>query len=624
MSSDEEIINDEYDNSDTDDVNFNRKVSKINKGTRKRQKKSSAREIKKIQRYSDPLGDSFEWPNPNCKHPSNSLYLCTQVTFDDVILFRQKLFQSKNKIEQDKFLLLYIKSADVKRHRIDDNDSVRKRVQATCFYFPQSNPNKKLRVCRNIFQRIIKPIGYNRVTGISKRFFESHSLPRENRGGDRISSKNIQRRNAVRNYINQLRGRESHYGRNKSIRVYLPSELKSIRNLHKIFNSSCDESLKTSYAMFYNIFVNEFNIGFNSPRTDVCTTCENFKYQLKSSKTNVDSNTIKENLKIHKLRAKEFYKVIDKFKHESNTHVSVFDLQQVQILPKIPIQEAFYSRQLGFYNFAVCDETCNKNYIFTWTENQSERGSNEISSAVYHYLQNILSSETDFSTIKTIVFACDGCGGQNKNNIVLSMLQSWLFGAPKHIEKILIIYPVRGHSFLPCDRLFGRISRDIQKKDTILIPQEYHEISRAHAETLILPVDWRIHDWKLRYSTLYKPLSSIQKSKCILINKSYINRKKCITVSNYENYKFNQQITSQMLLKKKRLHTSSKPNMTQISRPINVLKLRDIENLLKKTFGDNYEDYMEYNFYRNLQTSATAEIDNEVNEECDCGELEEN
>lgn len=91
---------------------------------------------------------------------------------------------------------------------------------------------------------------------------------------------------------------------------------------------------------------------------------------------------------IHKLRAKYFFKLLET--DESHILVMSFDCQKNLPLPKIPDQSVYYSRQLYFYNFTVVIGSSHSNlnkdnvYAYTWTEEVSNKGSNEISSAVYH------------------------------------------------------------------------------------------------------------------------------------------------------------------------------------------------------------------------------------------------
>lgn len=80
----------------------------------------------------------------------------------------------------------------------------------------------------------------------------------------------------------------------------------------------------------------------------------------------------------------------------------------------------------------------------------------------------------------TIRLVADGCGSQNKNTIVLTMCLNWLVRSPHHIKRIELVYPITGHSFMPSDRVFGCIERDIKTKDTIVTLKEYHDSFAAH------------------------------------------------------------------------------------------------------------------------------------------------
>ena len=62
--------------------------------------------------------------------------------------------------------------------------------------------------------------------------------------------------------------------------------------------------------------------------------------------------------------------------------------------------------------------------------------------------------------------------------------------------KITYFFPVQEHSFLPADRVFGRIEQDIRKKNTILLPEEYCEILRKHGTAHEYGKDWQSYDYK--------------------------------------------------------------------------------------------------------------------------------
>lgn len=83
-------------------------------------------------------------------------------------------------------------------------------------------------------------------------------------------------------------------------------------------------------------------------------------------------------------------------------------------------------------------------FSYLWTENQYAKGSNQIASALYHRLTN-----TTMENVTTFKLFSDGCGGQNKNTIVLGMISRWLVNdAPRNVSNVELFFPVVGHSFL--------------------------------------------------------------------------------------------------------------------------------------------------------------------------------
>lgn len=135
-----------------------------------------------------------------------------------------------------------------------------------------------------------------------------------------------------------------------------------------------------------------------------------------------------------------------------------------------PIQDAFYSRQISLYNLWFVNMSAVHPVFFTWDETQSGRGATEVGSAL-QYLKF-----QDYTGIETVRLFCDGCGGQNKNSHIIHTMLFWLINhSPTEIKQIQITYPARGHSFLPADRVFGRIEKVIKKYPVITTKEEYKE-----------------------------------------------------------------------------------------------------------------------------------------------------
>lgn len=294
-----------------------------------------------------------------------------------------------------------------------------------------------------------------RLRNVTKAVFSGKAIE-EHRGGDRVSHKSREKKHSVRTFIGKLKGCESHYNREKSKRVYLGCQY-SISKLHKIYNSTCPENLKVKSSMFRRIFVTEFNIGFKSPASDVCSYCTLLSNQIKGATTPSEKSSKMTEKRVHRLRAKAFYKHLKKDVPESKT--LCFDLQQIQPLPKTQVQEAYYARQFGFYALCIVDTATNKPDFYTWTEEQAGKGSAEISSALLQHLEKL-----DLMNIKQLRLFSDGCIAQNKNNIVVRTLLHFLRNKPD--LEIVFITPVRGHSYLPADRIFGRVEKLLRKKPT--------------------------------------------------------------------------------------------------------------------------------------------------------------
>jgi len=179
---------------------------------------------------------------------------------------------------------------------------------------------------------------------------------------------------------------------------------------------------------------------------------------------------LKTELKLHKLKANAFY---SKLKEDKNDLLIVsFDCQKNQPLPRVPDQAAYYSRQLYKYNLTIiighskCKYTKDNVFIYHWDETEHAKGSNEIASAVYHCLSNLVIP----ASIKTIRLVDDGCGGQNKNSTMMGLISTWfLHLAPVHIEALEMIFPIVGHSFLPADRVFANMEKKQKRKMLLLV-----------------------------------------------------------------------------------------------------------------------------------------------------------
>lgn len=169
------------------------------------------------------------------------------------------------------------------------------------------------------------------------------------------------------------------------------------------------------------------------------------------------------------------------------------------------------SRQLYCYNLSVVTGVSTDVLdpstvsIYTWTENEGKKGSNEVASVVFNAL-----TSRDLSKYKSVRLVADGCAAQNKNINMLTMIATWFsWYPPPCIKKVELIFPVTGHSFMPVDRVFGQIERKLRKQKTIMNVSEYHDVFKEHGKMKVLGKDWNRYNWKEEAGEYIKATSQL-------------------------------------------------------------------------------------------------------------------
>lgn len=303
-------------------------------------------------------------------------------------------------------------------------------------YYIRNKSGKMIPVCQKSFTNALC-ITKDRIQGVMRRFYEKEEMAKERRGGDRKNRKFEEKRKAVQTFIESFKANESHYCRSKNIkRLYLPPEL-NIKKLWSMYNKD-HPRLEVKQNFFRNIFNCCYNIGFGTPRSDVCSTCLQLDENIKKEINPTIKNKLMVEKRVHRLRFKAFYEILQE--QRSDLLTMSFDCQKNLGLPKVPDQSAYYSRQYNFYNFTIvvgsskAKLTRENIFAYTWNETTHNKGSNEIISAVHHFLTNLVDIKEE---IKVLRIVADGCSGQNKNTGMVAMLGMWLTTeAPRHIKRI--------------------------------------------------------------------------------------------------------------------------------------------------------------------------------------------
>lgn len=569
-------------------------------------------------------------PRPTCNHKSSKAFQCSEVSMQDVRRFNQKFYAKADRLVQNNFILRHVtvETPKRKRSRSGNVDSQGKQV-TTKYYIPSLRDGhvSNVPVCKKMFIETLL-VSRDRVQNICKKFLETGTESVESRGGDRKSVLFTEKKTAVKNFIQSIPVLESHYCRGKNIqRQYLSSDL-SIKRLWNMYQNNCDPNLKVKYDYFRNIFDIDYNIGFGAPATDCCSTCISLKGEIKLCKDVEKKQCLKTHLNLHKMKATAFFDQVRN--SDEGELVFSFDCQKNQVIPKIPDQSSYYLRQIYLYNFTICKGTSHSQltkdnvFSYVWLENDYKKGSNEIASAVYHQLK-----ATDLTDIRTIKLIADGCGGQNKNSMIIGMIAKFLLSdAPSTLKIIKVVFPVVGHSFIPPDRVFGAIEKDIKKHDTLLTDKNYIDIIQRHATVIRLGEDeCPVLDWKSAvFDKIKKPSNwhfKLQPCKRVVVSKTKSNNGKCV-VRGEINY-VNNIGEGKSILKPGKKIQDLNPKTIKKGVLLKEAKLKDIDTLLKKHFSPAWKEREDLNFFNNIfEQHNRLQEQNDVHqeeEESDSGDI---
>ena len=451
-------------------------------------------------------------------------YFCnaSSLTPEDATRFFDEMYKLP-KSGQDAFMLRFMCCSSSKRRRVK---RVHRSRPVTVKYYISNQSGQKVRVCAKAFIGVTC-VTADRLQRLARKCSESGGtmVPTEARGGSRLNARQKEVTASIIAHISSFKCRESHYGRGKSVRGYLPPTL-SVKQMWKMWKNKRQMERKgvSSYQKYWDIFSKKFNLGFGSPRTDVCSQCESFRVQIRKEQNSNQRQKLITEFRLHKLRAKRFY---EELRSSRDGEVTVcFDMEQNQPLPKLSVSEVFYSRQVWIYNLTVMIKEDHQGQdntrIFTWLETEAGRGANEVSSAVLDFItwldgKNAAEGKTGL----TLRLFSDACASQNKNTIMITVLSRFMEKS-RAFDKTVHYFPIRGHSFMPPDRIFGRIEQKLRKIERIVSPGEYHAILSEFGTLKKWGQDWQVRDFKSVAKTVLKSTLpvTLKEQKVITIEKA--------------------------------------------------------------------------------------------------------
>lgn len=289
----------------------------------------------------------------------------------------------------------------------------------------------------------------------------------------------------VKEFIEQFPRYESHYKIAHSNIKYLSP----FWNIKRLYREYCikfnfnyrqnPDKIPVSEWKFRDIFNTQFNLSFARLKVDTCGTCDKIKAEMTNEKNLTRLQELECKRQVHLDLDKKISLEFDEDRKASSEPVKkiemlTFDLQRALEIPIIRTGEAYYKRQLWFYNLCIYDNARGIAYMYVWNESIASRGAQEIGSCLIKHFKTYIPKDT-----RKIILKSDSCSGQNRNikmNLMLKyFLSNWEYPELKRIEQHFFL---SGHSYNSCDRSFGTIEMQKRKTENIFLPQHWINVIR--------------------------------------------------------------------------------------------------------------------------------------------------
>ena len=139
---------------------------------------------------------------------------------------------------------------------------------------------------------------------------------------------------------------------------------------------------------------------------------------------------------------------------------------------------------------------CNtdKPVMYTWPEPTSRRDCREVISCLSHFIQTKVPQ-----SVKHLDIFIDGCTGQSHNHTMIRYLFTLVY--LNRFRSIDFHLPIRGHSFLSCDRELAMIKMIKRKKDTVEMFTDWQEMIVTKFATVAV-TGGMIQDYKGHFDML--------------------------------------------------------------------------------------------------------------------------
>lgn len=290
----------------------------------------------------------------------------------------------------------------------------------------------------------------------------------------------------VKQWLDMLPKRPSHYCRACSKKLYVESTFRSELHMHQVFKEWCAEnSYKAASRRTFLKVITQENIAIHHTRKDQCDTCCSFKTGNISQQEYEDHISKKNEARQAKQAAVA--------KADDKIVVITVDVQSVLLAPKLLASAEYYKMKLQCHNFTVYNVSTKNVTVYFWHEADGSVTANEFTSCLVDYIQT-LSPE-----VKQVIIISGGCGHQNRNRILSSALSDLAQRLGIIIEQL---YLEKGHTMMEVDSIHSTIEKYI--KPPIYAPSDYvvrmrqarshnpYEIKCVHYDFIAILKQWNL------------------------------------------------------------------------------------------------------------------------------------
>lgn len=484
---------------ESEDESFN---DLLKKQTKKRPTHGRLTDVnKRLRATTHELGPSCE-----CKR-----YKCFQVINEDQ---RKEIIRQFNEFgnhqEQNLYLggLITVHSVAQRRSRKTTNGG--EPHQASYSYRIRCS-SVDVPVCQKAFQSL-HGITSRRIQTLQSQLINDGKIQRDRRGKHdnrphRLKDSVLEH---IHGHIQSLKGRKSHYSLHESNKLYLPEEL-NIAKLFEMFKEIYPED-KVSYESYRNIFNTHYNIAFGYPRCDTCSTCDEYNVNLRALNQTLESSEDKQSteneIKLLKINNTLHLKMAETFyarkrnarlgaRRNETDEAICMDYQKNLNVPNITTNDAYYKRKLSYYLFNIHVLSNSSSKFYVYDETLAKKGSDNVASMLYDFIMFNLQD-----TVKKLTIFCDSCGGQNKNYVIIRFIY-YIVHIQRRLDEIKIVFPVRGHSYMECDRNMALINQ----KSHIELPSEWaDQIAVARSKPSPFLVEQCEQDLFRNWADYFKPM----------------------------------------------------------------------------------------------------------------------